>query len=194
MHLSLLHHDGKYKNQFIFPFCHFVVLSNISRDNIERLEEVNLYEIFKPENTIYRDQMVNLKDASPRKIRSTLVNLCYPFWAFDPLSDEQVNVLRSIIDPYIVLEDHTPRSLAVQDSDKHLSLQVLDKKQENNALRIGDGHRIIYGVAGSGKTVLLVARCKILHDRDPEATILLLCYNVALSVFPKRCTQKISKN
>ena len=52
MQFSLLHHDGKYKNRFIFPFCHFVVLSNISRDNIERLEEVNLYEIFKPENTI----------------------------------------------------------------------------------------------------------------------------------------------
>ena len=170
------------------------MLSNISRDNIERLEEVNLYEIFKPENTIYRDQMVNLKDALPEKIRSTLVNLCYPFWAFDPLSDAQVNVLRSIIDPYIFLEDHTQRSLAVQDSDKHLSLRVLDKKQENNALRIGDGHRIIYGVAGSGKTVLLVARCKILQDRDPEATILLLCYNVALSRFLKRCAQKISKN
>ena len=52
--------------------------------------------------------------------------------------------------------------------------------------RIGEGHRIIYGVAGSGKTVLLIARAKWLHDtRSPNAKILLLCYNVVLSVYLK---------
>jgi superfamily I DNA and RNA helicase len=40
----------------------------------------------------------------------------------------------------------------------------------------------MYGVAGSGKTFLLIARAKWLHDRNPHAKILLLCYNVVLSV------------
>jgi superfamily I DNA and RNA helicase len=38
---------------------------------------------------------------------------------------------------------------------------VLDRRQENNARKIGEGHRIIYGVAGSGKTVLLIARATL---------------------------------
>ena len=62
---------------------------------------------------------------------------------------------------------------------------MLDRRQENNARKIGEGHRIIYGVAGSGKTVLLIARAKWLHERDPHAKILLLCYNVSLKAYLK---------
>src|SRR5262245_65572600 len=44
----------------------------------------------------------------------------------------------------------------------------------------GDGHRIVYGVAGSGKTVLLIARAKLLAEA-PEKRILILCYNRLLA-------------
>jgi len=189
----LLNLEGEFKNRVSFPFCHFIVLSNITRDNIERLEEPDLYTVFKPENTLYRDQMVDLKKAAPEKIRSTFENFFYPFWKIDPLTDEQVKILRAIIFPQIVLEDLTPPSLTTLESDTHLTLQVLDERQENNALRIGDGHRIIYGVAGSGKTVLLIARSKVLHDRDPDVKILLLCYNVSLCAFLQGALRKYPK-
>ena len=71
------------------------------------------------------------------------------------------------------------KSLTEVEAEKCFDLVVLDRRQENNARKIGEGHRIIYGVAGSGKTVLLIARAKWLHDRDPDAKILLLCYNVS---------------
>lgn len=185
----LIHQEGKHKDKFIFPFCHYVVLSNITRDSIERIEDLDYYEIFRPDNTIFRDQMLEMKDASPDKIRSILENLSYPFRLSKPLSDEQVKVLRSIIHPQIVVEDPAPRSL----TSPCPPLQVLDHRQENNASRIGDGHRIIYGVAGSGKTVLLIARSKILYDRNPEAKILLLCYNVSLGAFLKEALKKYLK-
>ena len=186
---ALVHQEGKYKGNFIFPFCHYVVLSNITRDNIELVENVDYYEIFSPENTIFRDQMLEMKDASPDKIRSILENLSYPFRLSKPLSDQQVKVLRSIIHPQIIVEDPTPRSL----TSPCPPLNILDHRQENNAFRIGDGHRIIYGVAGSGKTVLLIARSKILYDRNPEAQILLLCYNVSLGAFLKEALKKYPK-
>ena len=189
----LLNHEGEFKNRVCFPFCHFVILSNITRDNIENFEKADLYTVFKPENTLYRDQMLDLKNASPEKIRSKFMEFFYPFWKINPLTEEQVNVLRSIIHPQIVLEDLTPASETELESDAHLALQVLDERQENNASRIGEGHRIIYGVAGSGKTVLLIARAKILHDRDPDAKILLLCYNVTLSAFLKEALKKYPK-
>ena len=57
---------------------------------------------------------------------------------------------------------------------------MLDLRQERNARAIGNGHRIVYGVAGSGKTVLLIARAKILAE-VPEKRILVLCYNRLLA-------------
>jgi superfamily I DNA and RNA helicase len=45
---------------------------------------------------------------------------------------------------------------------------------------LGDRHRIVYGVAGSGKTVLLIARAKLLSE-EPEKRILVLCHNRLLA-------------
>jgi hypothetical protein len=186
----LFHHDGIHKNKFVFPFCHFVILSNISRDNIERREEPNLYEIFKPENTLYRDQLLDLENASQDKLRKTIMGFFDPWWPITPLTEEQVDVLRSIIHPEIVLSPLQSRSTSFEDSDQCLELVVLDRKQENNARRIGEGHRIIYGVAGSGKTVILISRSKWLHDENPSAKILLVCFNVILSVYLKHVLEK----
>jgi hypothetical protein len=38
-------------------------------------------------------------------------------------------------------------------------------------------------VAGSGKTVLLISRAKMLSQQTPEAEILVLCYNVSLAAY-----------
>jgi hypothetical protein len=181
----LLHQEGPKKNKFFFPFCHFVVLSNITRDNILRRKEQDVSEIFKMDNTLFRDELVALENASPEVIRNTLMRFFDPYWEITPFTPEQVDVLRSIIHPEIILSYIPSRSLTEKDAEHCFDLVVLDRKQENNARKIGEGHRIVYGVAGSGKTVLLIARSKWLHDRDPHAKILLLCYNVVLSVYLK---------
>jgi len=174
---NLLHKDGPYKNKFFFPFCHFVVLSNISQDSILRHKNQNVSEIFKMDNTLFKEELWALENASPEEIRNTLIRFFHPFFEITPFTPEQVKVLRSIINPEIVICE--------KDAAQYLDLFVLDLKQENNARKIGEGHRIVYGVAGSGKTLILIARSKWLHDRDPNAKILLLCYNVVLSVYLK---------
>src|SRR5262249_47999219 len=60
------------------------------------------------------------------------------------------------------------------------SLRVMDLRQERSAHSLGEGHRIVYGVAGSGKTVILVARARLLAE-DPAKRVLILCYNRALA-------------
>jgi superfamily I DNA/RNA helicase len=59
-------------------------------------------------------------------------------------------------------------------------IQVMDLKQEKLARGLGTGHRVIHGVAGSGKTMILGYRClhlaRLLHK-----PILVLCYNVTLA-------------
>ncbi len=186
---QLFHQDGPRKNKFFFPFCHFVVLSNISRDNILRRKDQNVAEIFKTDTTLFRDELVDLEDASAEEIRNTLMRFFDPFWPITPFTPEQVDVLRSIIHPEIILSYLPSKSLTEEEAEKCFDLVVLDRRQENNARKIGEGHRIIYGVAGSGKTVLLIARAKWLHEWDPHAKILLLCYNVVLSVYLKHILQ-----
>ncbi len=67
------------------------------------------------------------------------------------------------------------------DCDSELPLYMLDRKQirfANNITLTGD--RIIYGVAGSGKTIMLINKAKQLIKLYPEASILVVCFNRAL--------------
>lgn len=59
-------------------------------------------------------------------------------------------------------------------------VRVMDLQQEQLAKSIGDGHRVIHGVAGSGKTLILGYRC--LHlAQAVHKPILVLCFNIALA-------------
>lgn len=189
---QLLRQDGPHKNKFFFPFCHFVVLSNISRDNILKRKDQNVSEIFKTDNTLFRDELIELENASAAEIKNTLMRFFDPYWPITPFTSQQVDVLRSIIHPEIILSYVPSKTLSEKEADQCFDLVVLDRRQENNARKIGEGHRIIYGVAGSGKTVLLVARAKWLYDRDPKTKILLVCYNVVLSVYLKHVLKDYS--
>jgi hypothetical protein len=190
---QLLRQDGPHKNKFFFPFCHFVILSNISRDNILKRKDQDVSEIFKMDNTLFKDELLALQDASPEEIRNILMRFFDPYWPITPFTSQQVDVLRSIIHPEIILSYLPSKPMTETETEKCFDLVVLDRKQENNARKIGEGHRIIYGVAGSGKTVLLIARAKWLHERDPSAKILLLCYNVVLSVYLKHVLKDFSR-
>ncbi len=66
-------------------------------------------------------------------------------------------------------------------------VRLLDQNQARLALRLGRGHRIIKGPPGSGKTLMLVARCCQLSRFEPSARrFLLVCYNIALVNYLRR--------
>lgn len=59
-------------------------------------------------------------------------------------------------------------------------LQVMDLAQEEIARNLGEGHRVIHGVAGSGKTLILAYRCQYLA-RTLQKPILVLVFNRSLA-------------
>jgi hypothetical protein len=59
-------------------------------------------------------------------------------------------------------------------------MRVMDLQQEQLARSLGEGHRVIHGVAGSGKTLILGYRAEHLA-RVCVKPILVLCYNKALA-------------
>lgn len=98
-------------------------------------------------------------------------------------SKEQMQVLRGNLIP-------TSRLPHFKQSEIHqffLSMtpqdiiKLLDRQQEQLACALGEGHRLIFGVAGSGKTVVVIARARYLAMSHPYWRILVLCYNRNLS-------------
>jgi len=164
---DLMREDGRFSGRYAFPFCHIAVLSNINRSQIER-EAPELMRLFPPDVTITRDELASWSELEPQALLAALKACFDPWWPFPKMTPEQVDILRSVVHPEVVIRT------------TETDLVVLDLRQERNARAIGNGHRIVYGVAGSGKTVLLIARAKILAE-VPEKRILVLCYNRLLA-------------
>lgn len=163
----LIQTKGRFSGRYAFPFCHIAVLSNINRSQIER-EAPELMRLFPPDVTITRDELATWDALDPQALLTRLKACFDPWWPFPKLTPAQVDILRSVIHPEIVIR--------ASETD----LAVLDLRQERNARALGDGHRVVYGVAGSGKTVLLVASAKLLAE-NPAKRILVLCYNRLLA-------------
>jgi len=97
------------------------------------------------------------------------------------LSEEQFRVLRANLIPTCRLPDLKQIDLLEYFSIDD-RIKLLDQEQEHLAREMGEGHRLIFGVAGSGKTVLLIARARILAKRHPNWKILILCFNKRLKM------------
>jgi hypothetical protein len=171
---ALLQREGAHLGRFIFPFGHVVVLNNCTR---QQLVERGLAEVFPVGRVFARDELEAL---SPHETIDRLKKCFDPWWAFGRLSERQISILRSIIHPEIVI---SPPARAAG-AEQH-PLTVLDLRQERNAHSLGEGHRIVYGVSGSGKTVILIARARLVAQ-DPKKQVLMLCFNRALAEYFQR--------
>ena len=97
-----------------------------------------------------------------------------PHWVppLEPMNAVQVDEIRGILYPEIRIGwGHTDSEI----------VRVMDREQERLARTLGEGHRLVRGVAGSGKTVMLICRARHLRARYPEWRILVLCYNRVLA-------------
>ncbi len=189
----LLNKTGDFQNKFIFPFGHFAVLSNITSEQLKNCGNGDFTSIFPAEKVVTRDTLESWRDDSfsTDKLCETFRSFFDPFWQIKPLTESQVNTIRAIIHPEIIIQTK-PVIQGRKESETHeqVSLKVLDLKQENNARNIREGHRIIYGVAGSGKTVLLIAKAKLMSSQKPDSKILFLCYNVTLAAYLRSVLSK----
>ena len=171
---ALLHHEGTNAGRFIFPFGHLAVLNNCSR---QQLDEHGLSKVFPANKVLARDELEALSAMSPVELIDRLRNCFDPWWDFGRLTEDQISIVRAVIHPEIVISPPVQPGVSEQPS-----LKVLDLRQERNAHSLGNGHRIVYGVAGSGKTVILVARARLVAE-DPKKRVLILCFNRALAEY-----------
>jgi len=162
-----------------FPWSYGVVLTNISRKQFEAAE---LQHAIEPHRVICSDEMTPSIDAEDFQSR---------LWAMFPtlmrgvLSLPQIDRVRWILFPEVRVNPQ----LSLLDTDEALDaelpdiMRVLDLQQEQLARSLGDGHRVIHGVAGSGKTMILGYRAEHLAKAGSNSKpVLVLCYNQPLAV------------
>lgn len=106
----------------------------------------------------------------------------------EQLSLPQIDRIRWQLFPEVQIDAPTPDLFENADSEDNDStgelipdiVRVIDLQQEQLARSMGDGHRVIHGVAGSGKTLILGYRC--LHlAKAVTKPILVLCFNITLA-------------
>lgn len=187
------HSEGRYRGGFIFPFGHIVVLTSITS---EQLQARGLSTVFPASLVITKDVLDSWEQMRGERLRAEFKRFFDPFWDFPQLNEKQINLLRAVIHPEIVVRRAVQEKVFESARDENgtkvasqVELHVLDKGQEVIARKIGDGHRVLNGVAGSGKTVLLIHRAKWLSAEDPNRRILVLCFNKCLAAYLKDALQ-----
>ena len=183
---SLINPDGAHKNKIKFPIGHCVILTNISRKQSEEKGLLSNNQILGDNQTIFSDDLLFDTD-NKDECRDFISKLKQAFtikYYFDPLSYNDLKSLRFAIFPEVRVNVSKIRKLRTE-KDEEL-LKTLDLEQEKTAKSLGEGHRILKGVAGSGKTLVLACRVKYLKQIHPDWKILIVCYNISLRQYLKK--------
>ncbi|MBR0790089.1 NERD domain-containing protein [Bradyrhizobium manausense] len=160
----------RFMGKSIVPFGFGAVFTNITRRQFDQTE---LKEVFAEHLCVFKDEMT--EGADPEGFRARLWRMVAPRFG-EPLSMPQFDRLRALMFPEIrIRQIALPLDEAPAPDPSDRTLAVMDMQQEQIARSLGEGHRIIRGVAGSGKTLILAFRAEYLA-RGATKPVLILCY------------------
>lgn len=187
---------GSRAGHLLFPWSYGVVLPNIMR---RVFEESGLGEVIEPSRVICQDEMFESVEAEV--FQQSLWNM-FSLKFNGHLSLPQLDRIRWHMFPEVRIASPSSGSLFADDSDTNDMeipdlLRVMDIQQEQLARSLGEGHRVIHGVAGSGKTLILGYRALHLAQVCTKP-ILALCFSNPLArklrhmMEDKNLTSKVS--
>ena len=176
---QLVQPDGAHAGKLAFPWSYGVVFTNITRKQFDAAE---LQHAIEPHRVLCQDEMLESVDAED--LQSRLWDM-FPYGMRGAISLPQMDRVRWIMFPQVRVQT-TGDLFDDGDADAELPsiMRVMDLQQEQLARSLGEGHRVIHGVAGSGKTMILGYRAEYLAQASTASSkpILILCFNEPLGV------------
>lgn len=175
---QLVQSTGPRQGKLAFPWSYGVVLANITR---VQFEAAGLGTTIEPHRVLCKDEMQD--SATPQDLQSRLWDM-FPYMVLGVMSRQQLDRVRWIMFNEVRVP---PQGVSIEDVDAPAQLptvmRVMDLQQELLARSLGDGHRVVHGVAGSGKTMILGYRAQHLAKAHTPQNkpILILCYNEPLA-------------
>jgi UvrD-like helicase C-terminal domain/Nuclease-related domain/AAA domain len=192
---QLIQPQGAHQGKLAFPWGHGAVFSRITR---KQFDAAGLGEAIAPHLVICADEMTEAVDAEAFQQR--LWDM-FPHAFGGVMSLPQIDRVRWLMFPQVRIQSQTQTAL-FDDNDASAEvpdlMRVMDLQQEQLARSLGDGHRVVHGVAGSGKTMILGYRAEFLARAATAAKpVLVLCFNeplainLALQMQSKGLTEKV---
>ena len=167
---------SKFAGALVMPYGWGVVLTAITR---RQFEQTDLAEVLDPTHVLFQDEMIESVD--DEAFQQRLWNMFYQNFPCS-LSQSQIDRVRYHLYPEVRVNS-TPGQFGLFSEEQAplpSLIQVMDLQQEQLARSLGEGHRVIHGAAGSGKTMILGYRCAHLASALSKP-ILVLCYNRSLA-------------
>ncbi|RMG61047.1 MAG: hypothetical protein D6713_01185 [Deltaproteobacteria bacterium] len=181
---ELTHQKGEFRGKPILPVSYLVVFPCISREELLSSPHHSRFDAEK-ERTLFKE---DLDEAGPflgRGEKGTeefvrFLDKARPVRFLGPeLSDRQMEVLRKNIFSDSLVTLSPPKE---KRKTRRVGELVLDRHQEAVAREMGEGPRLLKGVAGSGKTLVLLHRAAYLARYHPaKERILYVCFNLSLA-------------
>jgi Nuclease-related domain/UvrD-like helicase C-terminal domain/AAA domain len=175
---ALVRDQGLFKGKLLFPYGWGAVLSGISRKDVLGTDFDSL---FPEHQVLLRDDLGDeLSDSDFLTRLWGMFTVHYPHTLTLPQRDRiRWHLFPEIRVQQLPLLDGGDPAPALTLPDL---MQVMDLQQEQIARTLGEGHRVIHGAAGSGKTMILVFRAQQLAAAaTPDRPVLVLCFNRALA-------------
>lgn len=181
---QLVHPEGAHRGELVFPWSYGVVFTHITR---RQFDAAGLGQAIAGHRVVCADEMTETTDAED--FQSRLWGM-FPYLARGVLSLPQIDRVRWVLFPQVRVDTQRGLFDAGDDDDAAASdevpdlVRVMDLQQEQLARSLGEGHRVIHGVAGSGKTMILGYRAEALARTHASSgkPVLVLCYNEPLAV------------
>ncbi len=190
---ALVHADGPFRGRLLFPYGWGVVFANLRAADVAGTD---FHAVFPAHKVLLRDDLDEAVPVATLQQRLWgLFTVHYPH----TLSLPQRDRVRWHLFPEVRLQQQAaldftgpaeapagPESPNAPNAPNPLTLpdlmQVMDLQQEQVARTLGEGHRVIHGAAGSGKTMILVYRAQQLAQAvRAEQPVLVLCFNRSLA-------------
>ena len=175
---QLVQAAGAHAGKLAFPWSYGVVFTNITRKQFEAAE---LHNAIEPNRVLCQDEM--LESVDPEDLQSRLWDM-FPYGMRGAISLPQMDRVRWIMFPEVRVQQGALFDDNDADAELPDIMRVMDLQQEQLARSLGEGHRVIHGVAGSGKTMILGYRAEYLAQASTTSSkpILILCFNEPLAV------------
>lgn len=187
----LLNNNPNHLGKLCFPLGRCAVMTGMQRSELLQADLLGpeLSTVFSDESIVFADDIEQWKDLSDRDVTRQFWDLFdkRAKFRFPALTDDQIQTIRAVLNPSTQVKRipatrkswNLPTPMPVDAT----VIRTLDLAQEKAAKQMGEGHRIVSGVAGSGKTLLLTSRAKWLAENNPERKILITCFNVTLAAY-----------
>lgn len=206
---QLLQTEGLFRGTCAVPYAWGAIFTHIKMLHIDGENKLDFLRLFSPPLTLLGDHLDLPADIFEHNLRAMFFKLPGVQTALTPAQTDRV---RWILFPELrirtrahAVQQNLPFQAHIQpDAQADVqaapqadappwpdTMHVMDAQQERIARSMRGGHRIIHGVAGSGKTMILIFRAQYLAERlaksqsDNETLkpILVLCYNKPLAQF-----------